>query len=146
MGAWIEIPVFTSACPMRTVAPHDGCVDWNAEPDESIVSKKPGRTPRWVRGLKFLRVNLWLNFYSRTPRWVRGLKLNEGTYDEVIVSRTPRWVRGLKYHFSLLSNRIDSVAPHDGCVDWNWFTVHVWWVLQRSRTPRWVRGLKFLQM
>ena len=34
------------------------------------------------------------------------------------------------------------VAPHDGCVDWN-FTVDEFWKLHTCRTPRWVRGLKF---
>ena len=33
------------------------------------------RTPRWVRGLKFIMRELWgLIYGSRTPRWVRGLK------------------------------------------------------------------------
>ena len=34
------------------VAPHDGCVDWNRTSGISANSYM-GRTPRWVRGLKF---------------------------------------------------------------------------------------------
>ena len=33
-----------------------------------------GRTPRWVRGLKFRIVCVVLHHQGRTPRWVRGLK------------------------------------------------------------------------
>ena len=76
MGAWIEI--------------RSGLMS----------SKEPSRrTPRWVRGLKFLMrllirlvqlshptMGAWIEIipiqfakfqcFSRTPRWVRGLKLN----------------------------------------------------------------------
>ena len=54
MGAWIEIVVIHT--PPKNYA---------------------GRTPRWVRGLKFIMRELWgLIYGSRTPRWVRGLKLD----------------------------------------------------------------------
>ena len=37
-----------------------------------------GRTPRWVRGLKYGYMYLALyDFYGRTPRWVRGLKFSD---------------------------------------------------------------------
>ena len=31
--------------------------------------------------------------------------------------RTPRWVRGLKFFIKCMSKFINTVAPHDGCVD-----------------------------
>ena len=33
--------------------------------------------------------------------------------------RTPRWVRGLKLQMVLKEILSKYVAPHDGCVDWN---------------------------
>ena len=101
-----------------------------------------GRTPRGVRGLKFVTsIFLDAGGPSRTPRGVRGLKYKsipeEFTYQESHPARgariemcavlpylsagycrTPRGVRGLKY------------------VDMNHATA------TRCRTPRGVRGLK----
>ena len=54
----------------------------------------------------------------RTPRWVRGLKfVNPNRFSSLFKSRTPRWVRGLK--FLNAEEQVDylTVAPHDGCVD-----------------------------
>ena len=119
MGAWIEIDEFwTSFCSVF-VAPHDGCVDWN------------------LCDIPFSQSQ-----HSRTPRWVRGLKYVIFCIGNVENGRTPRWVRGLKSLPVVLSAPNIDVAPHDGCVDWNiskcWRFDKVW-----CRTPRWVRGLKF---
>ena len=99
------------------------------------------RTPRWVRGLKFLSADIYIYLLRRTPRWVRGLKSIEsieenipleshptmGAWIEISIKRiyrhcsscrTPRWVRGLK------------------------FLPTFCWPRQQGRTPRWVRGLK----
>ena len=53
MGAWIEIisDFIIRLCNI-TVAPHDGCVDWN-KIYMNIGKTLMRRTPRWVRGLKF---------------------------------------------------------------------------------------------
>ena len=52
MGAWIEIASVNA---------------------ESLICI--GRTPRWVRGLKFAKsLDITLILFRRTPRWVRGLK------------------------------------------------------------------------
>ena len=51
MGAWIEISKLgTSINPIL------------------------GRTPRWVRGLKYDYERIYQYQLRRTPRWVRGLK------------------------------------------------------------------------
>ena len=59
----------------------------------------------------------------------------------VVICRTPRWVRGLKFLWVWYEGNCESVAPHDGCVDWN-LVVHSHNARQLGRTPRWVRGLK----
>ena len=142
MGAWIEIAQ-TCFYPIPfSVAPHDGCVDWNLYI----------RTPSAMRK-------------CRTPRWVRGLKLTALILRTVIVCRTPRWVRGLKYLPHLIIRLLLCVAPHDGCVDWNndyipfivfsnmshptmgaWIEITLVILFTSftiGRTPRWVRGLKY---
>ena len=58
------------------------------------------------------------------------------------IGRTPRWVRGLKLFVVHVVVLLSWVAPHDGCVDWNYGYLWVGRVYSR-RTPRWVRGLKF---
>ena len=82
------------------VAPHDGCVDWNPS-FESVTRTRRSRTPRWVRGLK-------------SDHGIRGTKKMYG--------RTPRWVRGLKYCCNRITVWTHYVAPHDGCVDWNYYS------------------------
>ena len=102
------------------------------------------RTPRWVRGLKSIGEGYKKGLESRTPRWVRGLKyLCQTRYMNYEQGRTPRWVRGLKLYIFLQWNqqylshptmgawieiwkelsvsKTCRVAPHDGCVDWNYF-------------------------
>ena len=100
----------------------------------------------------------------RTPRWVRGLKLDitEERIEEIKSHPTMgAWIEinhiDYRYFWSL-------VAPHDGCVDWNFLvsmnctlsatshpTMGAWIEIlflylfpcyHTSRTPRWVRGLK----
>ena len=65
--------------------------------DFSSSPKASSRTPRGVRGLKFLLRLLGESFASRTPRGVRGLKSSGVRLDRAINRRTPRGVRGLKY-------------------------------------------------
>ena len=126
-----------------TVAPHDGCVDWNGSSANRL--KKYARVAPhdgcvdWNRSLQAILQNK----HRRTPRWVRGLKLHINWHD------TP----------------LADVAPHDGCVDWNieifplisdfnlshptmgaWIEIHSVDLdvsIHLSRTPRWVRGLKY---
>ena len=43
--------------------------------------------------------------------------------EHVILCRTPRWVRGLKSFGPFISIPMNRVAPHDGCVDWNYPSV-----------------------
>ena len=120
MGAWIEIfDIFLCPPNLFNVAPHDGCVDWNCVPLWYICIFC-GRTPRWVRGLKFC-----LHFLSvvlphcRTPRWVRGLKLTVCVIISLWNMSHPTmgaWIEILNCWLRQLHN---VVAPHDGCVDWN---------------------------
>ena len=142
MGAWIEIMQTLEQYRYITVAPHDGCVDWNE-----------------------LRGNLtFIDGVAPHDGCVDWNTDNKYT-DYFWGCRTPRWVRGLKYIASLLSSCKDNVAPHDGCVDWNLWRTNTKNEWQRShptmgawieiaqfysfpqkwvtgRTPRWVRGLK----
>ena len=142
MGAWIEIQFINSWGNSNKVAPHDGCVDWNWI-KIIFICNSSCRTPRWVRGLKSWTKPLFSFLISRTPRWVRGLKfwLIQMIYP-LFSCRTPRWVRGLKFkkggwlmatelgsHPTMgawieivnrqVSTWFNTVAPHDGCVDWN---------------------------
>ena len=142
MGAWIEIQELTAY--------------W-----EELT----GRTPRWVRGLKFLKQpTKFISWTRRTPRWVRGLKLKKMKEISYIKEVAPHdgcvdWNTGKTIH----DDRTDEshptmgawieiedrpckcwnycVAPHDGCVDWN-LLVLIALIRCLSRTPRWVRGLK----
>ena len=154
MGAWIEILDSVKKDIEAFVAPHDGCVDWNIiTTSNQYISNS--RTPRWVRGLKFIYVinhvqcafvaphdgcvdwNTYIVSYiwhrvSRTPRWVRGLKF---FYLELVhfhQGRTPRWVRGLKLWLLMVRTLVLIVAPHDGCVDWNCSTCRAFNDCKRS--------------
>ena len=158
MGAWIEIAFSFLFSSCVFVAPHDGCVDWNNDFDiyvEGMDSSETRsklvkieqenrnrRTPRWVRGLKFLLLNCWWFLFPSHPTMGAWIEINLcDKFIERFFRRTPRWVRGLKsfLQFVVLCDRI--VAPHDGCVDWNSFGTFfvTFWC---GRTPRWVRGLK----
>ena len=119
MGAWIEI--------------------WLIKPKSANLSS---RTPRWVRGLKYHKIELNLTNVNVAP--------HDGCVD---------WNISLMF-----KGHSNIVAPHDGCVDWNsdWFksciinfkshpTMGAWIEIPfllvdvdgiYSRTPRWVRGLK----
>ena len=55
MGAWIEIKMRVQVQLHKIVAPHDGCVDWNAINIWKKSKELKCRTPRWVRGLKYNR-------------------------------------------------------------------------------------------
>ena len=97
MGAWIEIILLA--------------------PVKSVMRC---RTPRWVRGLKFITMDYKLPSSGSHPTmgaWIEIIYC--GDINEPITGRTPRWVRGLKYT-DVLENP---------------FT-------KPCRTPRWVRGLK----
>ena len=55
------------------------------------------RTPRGVRGLKFVEFLDLKGHARRTPRGVRGLKFSlTGKGKILVICRTPRGVRGLK--------------------------------------------------
>ena len=142
MGAWIEIFYHLQAWLWWFVAPHDGCVDWNNQIYFNNFSAH-GRTPRWVRGLKFKIILVVLPNFGVAPHdgcvdWNRFNNIERsnawqshptmGAWIEIAtaphtclywVGRTPRWVRGLK---SVCSARLKD--------------------LKHCRTPRWVRGLK----
>ena len=141
MGAWIEMSMVVTKGNIQSVAPHDGCVDWNTtiEPNETYEHVAPHDGC----------VDWNLSFKFQTPIFQR---------------RTPRWVRGLKFLVVWPHSQISFVAPHDGCVDWNlryngssetYITSHptmgAWIEIiymsvnstePSRRTPRWVRGLK----
>ena len=95
MGAWIEIQAYGQ-----------------------LSKESPGRTPRWVRGLKYIKMTNEEKAELSHPTM--------GAWIEIVFTlsfmspsscRTPRWVRGLKSeHMNNMLHRKD-VAPHDGCVD-----------------------------
>ena len=97
MGAWIEIQHCIKRCNRDVVAPHDGCVDWNCL---SLWMKQypPCRTPRWVRGLKYL-VGVYSRMYFKShPTMGAWIEIdNPQTLMCGTPRRTPRWVRGLKF-------------------------------------------------
>ena len=97
MGAWIEIYYLTHSV-------------W-------LYNR---RTPRWVRGLKYIYLSFLYNpLNSRTPRWVRGLKSSAVAVAPVMSESHPTmgaWIEILNIAVCII-NII--VAPHDGCVDWN---------------------------
>ena len=163
MGAWIEISWCNRYLFLALVAPHDGCVDWN--PVSIRTSNRIyGRTPRWVRGLKFnLKADIDFKAVSHPtmgawieivlPKMLDGIQaFTMGAWIEILL-------------FPLVKDGI-MVAPHDGCVDWNSFiefltcfwrvshpTMGAWIEIDLynefverffCRTPRWVRGLKYL--
>ena len=164
MGAWIEIAFIKFCKSMIMVAPHDGCVDWNLKPFSSISLLKSshptmgawieivlasvgkavprGRTPRWVRGLKLLLVELFQWFIKSHPTMGAWIEIRVETERNRTTAVAPHdgcvdWNQsgrnGTPFCFI--------VAPHDGCVDWNNeqpCSRSIW----RCRTPRWVRGLK----
>ena len=53
----------------------------------------------------------------RTPRGVRGLKFVKKVQGGKAISRTPRGVRGLKYGDDYTAVVGYRVAPREGCVD-----------------------------
>ena len=97
MGAWIEIIIVFSSPWILAVAPHDGCVDWNIISTLFVYllhSSHP-TMGAWIEIWTSMVMMMWQE--RRTPRWVRGLKLH--LTDDRFINHT--------------------VAPHDGCVDWN---------------------------
>ena len=97
MGAWIEIYHKEYIKKLAQVAPHDGCVDWNSQADlkknEPLVSHPT--------------MGAWIEMTKQDRRFWKG------------ECRTPRWVRGLKLVDEESGLECKTVAPHDGCVDWN---------------------------
>ena len=118
MGAWIEILWQLIIALGWTVAPHDGCVDWNLGCGISILSANQSHPTMgaWIEipphrlvwtaffvaphdGCVDWNIILIVKFdkiIRRTPRWVRGLKLSMIYCRDYTQCRTPRWVRGLK--------------------------------------------------
>ena len=120
MGAWIEISVNWMMYWLERVAPHDGCVDWNLSGDVWWLQKWEGRTPRWVRGLKF--ANGW------TKQSASGVAPHDGCVD---------WNSKVKKNGGIQK------WSHPTMGAW----IEIIWTVRldmrkRSRTPRWVRGLK----
>ena len=105
------------------VAPHDGCVDWNRV---TLLKKEVDkrRTPRWVRGLKYTvngdEYHIWEGSHPTMGAWIEIYPSE--FVEEFRDGRTPRWVRGLKSTWCSFIISYCFVAPHDGCVDWNLIT------------------------
>ena len=143
MGAWIEIfsPRFEGE--WISVAPHDGCVDWNNQPDMRL------------KGITMSH-----------PTMGAWIEINAGSGFDVDKRSHPTMGAWIEIVFLPLTSSTTLVAPHDGCVDWNithdleaFPTIYVaphdgcvdWnksYLIVRSmnmsRTPRWVRGLKYI--
>ena len=125
-----------------TVAPHDGCVDWNLESNviPSIIVLSHPTMGAWIEISSFPKE---LNCKRVAPHdgcvdWNSNYKSSwnmdvmshptMGAWIEIasyiayrffFFRRTPRWVRGLKYFSCFQKQQNVLVAPHDGCVDWN---------------------------
>ena len=96
MGAWIEIFTTSAVILLTSVAPHDGCVDWNLLVT-GLPQKTASRTPRWVRGLKSFKLvnpSPWILSHPTMGAWIEIFVLL--VLLNLLNSRTPRWVRGLK--------------------------------------------------
>ena len=52
--------------------------------------------PTWVRGLKLLLIEHFLQLLKSHPTWVRGLKRNHIIRQCLSAMSHPTWVRGLK--------------------------------------------------
>ena len=52
----------------------------------------------------------------------------------------------IEIHAQISLRTLIIVAPHDGCVDWNFLLTAYCLLWALSRTPRWVRGLKLLSI
>ena len=140
MGAWIEIflmPPAISAIRCRTPRWVRGL-----KSSEQMKGMRQGlcRTPRWVRGLKYISSEEEEAVVSRTPRWVRGLKYRGliqhlsvilshptmGAWIEIYLIKFCFWNSQMSHPTMgawieivscLTVTRLNSVAPHDGCVD-----------------------------
>ena len=92
-GAWIEIK--PDLCFKGSNLSHPARGAWiEIGITEEAPNTASGRTPRGVRGLKYIAFEILLRLIRRTPRGVRGLKLVAGRS----IGRV-------------------SVAPREGCVD-----------------------------
>ena len=121
MGAWIEIDTEKERVEtLLMVAPHDGCVDWNNISYINIVFAYGRRTPRWVRGLKFIQCIGWKTARVSHPTM--------GAWIEIIVALIDV-LNGDKSHPTM-----GAWIEIDGCSN---ISVPI-----QCRTPRWVRGLK----
>ena len=142
-GAWIEIKINLVATWQPRVAPHTRCVDWNFILKVIEVYKCLSHL---TRGAWIEIVARWLLLIAsvrRTSHEVRGLKLK--WFCNFFVHVWSHLTRGawIEMMYWLNICRLDSVAPHTRCVDWNSNELNV--VLFHScRTSHEVRGLKFL--
>ena len=119
MGAWIEIFSVDPMTITEAVAPHDGCVDWNRL---LVCQSAPPRSSHPTMGA-------WIEIQKggvkdgnrprRTPRWVRGLKYNLQTLKLGGSQSHPTMGAWIEIWLHLSDTLPYSVAPHDGCVDWN---------------------------
>ena len=77
MGAWIEI-----------------CMA------QVFLMQLLSRTPRWVRGLKFVESATGAGMYRSHPTMGAWIEIMHGFGNAISsLGRTPRWVRGLKYAY-----------------------------------------------
>ena len=143
MGAWIEIPLLSSSYFQWEVAPHDGCVDWNWQSFCNI--HKPYVAPHdgcvdW---------NLWALFWldqvtnGRTPRWVRGLKYHtsQQAWSSCCVAPHDGCV---DWNKPQSTDHLKQFLSHPTMGAWIEIEGFLETMQKReSRTPRWVRGLKF---
>ena len=114
MGAWIEIFMDIALPFVRSVAPHDGCVDWNY-PISQILHIPNCRTPRWVRGLKYLSGYTYANNRRSHPTMGAWIEIFATLISSIgSDGRTPRWVRGLKSWINLLFISLSSSHPTMG--------------------------------
>ena len=122
MGAWIEIHLNEEVADVLIVAPHDGCVDWNST-----------------------TIAITRNINSSHPTmgaWIEMKSMFNMTDTAMSHPTMGAWI---EISFSILLYPVSIVAPHDGCVDWNFsFMIDSFHVF--GRTPRWVRGLKYWMM
>ena len=74
MGAWIEITFESAMSRVQAVAPHDGCVDWNLYRPLNILGYALSHPTMgaWIE--IFPNWTKYFFYAGRTPRWVRGLK------------------------------------------------------------------------
>ena len=63
-----------------------------------VILLSTSRTPRWVRGLKYIGIVFRSCLCKSHPTMGAWIEIQQLTLSDITIgSRTPRWVRGLKY-------------------------------------------------